>query len=1060
MADKQGKIRVIDQDTGFGGYGEVQEVVTNVSPPRYDAVPAPTGLTVTGQSTYRAASTPMIAVALQWLPPESGVMERYIVEYATSVTGSELNNPQRSSTFTNTATLILNPNTLYYFRVAGVSSTIVTAWSSVISTTTIQDTTIPPDPTSMLLEWSRGDLLITVPLVSGEIVKDVRLRIYNQAQSILYKEIFTAAPFLYTADENRRLTGNNPAQVLTVVAANRSWSNVISTGSLTQTTTSPAPSGITGLTTTWAGDTGRAAADVLVTWNAAPNASEYVIQFNNSASQQFITPDNRFNLTWAANAALNPPSGLASLPIRVWGRNKIGQSGTLQSTTAVNAAPDMTGATVQATPGFSAVAGRITHAQIDDLYQYEWRLVPASGVTITYRSATPEITLPIPSEQATYTLQASIVDRFGQIGSFATSSPFVGDFITISGLRAAAIYTDSQGTAEGTLAGLKNEDFTTGVITHNNTTASSRWTQFERPLIDRYEPVTLAVSGDIRLYYRTSTDNNTFRYFAAPVISGRLLTEYGTQANAETNYISVSGVILTRHDFPGSVEARYIRMFHWAAAGSYSLREYYPRRLVQSDDIEAETIRAINIGAGQVQANHISVISLSAVNASTGNLTISGVLSIAAGTGSGLYQGTGTFASPTTGLKIWRDTSGIGRLTTFSGGTTQVDINTGGQLTAGGGKARLDSTGLNFAYDNSVVSQSSIRWLNGATEQAYISMYNSGGTPTFNLSTQVAGSTIYLDAKDRITLQTNVGGSPTAGVDVYTDKVFMSPYAISGNTIKNRTDANRAFVVNNSANATYIELSSYGTEKWLVGTEFVNSDRFTIYNSSVGGAIYIAKSTNYIDTYSWLGVGGSPAALIGFGGTSSGEAIYSDRTGAYSNQFGINFQTNSTIRGAISNGGNFSIGFGTPSSTTRLIVRGATVDSTANAFVCQASTGTNILIVRNDGASNQIWSNWTLISAQDEKERITDGNRGLADILQLRPRRYAMRRFADAGNKYHGFLAEEMERVMPELVDEVQVTDGVHKKGIRYGDLIPVLVRAVQELADELDAVKNGKKAE
>lgn len=63
------------------------------------------------------------------------------------------------------------------------------------------------------------------------------------------------------------------------------------------------------------------------------------------------------------------------------------------------------------------------------------------------------------------------------------------------------------------------------------------------------------------------------------------------------------------------------------------------------------------------------------------------------GTNGGIWQGTGTFASPTTGLKIWRD-GNVGRLATYNSSTLQVGIDTSGNLTAGGGAVVLNANGI------------------------------------------------------------------------------------------------------------------------------------------------------------------------------------------------------------------------------------------------------------------------------------------------------------------------------------------------------------------------------
>lgn len=81
---------------------------------------------------------------------------------------------------------------------------------------------------------------------------------------------------------------------------------------------------------------------------------------------------------------------------------------------------------------------------------------------------------------------------------------------------------------------------------------------------------------------------------------------------------------------------------------------------------------------------------------SDGAAYISGVLQL--DTNGGIYQGTGAFGSPTTGLKIWRDAvTGVGQIAGYNGGTIQTYFGTDGKLYAGGGKVSLDATGIHIA---------------------------------------------------------------------------------------------------------------------------------------------------------------------------------------------------------------------------------------------------------------------------------------------------------------------------------------------------------------------------
>jgi hypothetical protein len=79
----------------------------------------------------------------------------------------------------------------------------------------------------------------------------------------------------------------------------------------------------------------------------------------------------------------------------------------------------------------------------------------------------------------------------------------------------------------------------------------------------------------------------------------------------------------------------------------------------------------------------------------TGAAYIAGALTL--GLNGGIYQGTGSFAAPTTGLKLWRD-GVVGRLATYNGGVEQVSFDTLGRLSAGAGAIKMDAVGLHVYH--------------------------------------------------------------------------------------------------------------------------------------------------------------------------------------------------------------------------------------------------------------------------------------------------------------------------------------------------------------------------
>jgi len=108
--------------------------------------------------------------------------------------------------------------------------------------------------------------------------------------------------------------------------------------------------------------------------------------------------------------------------------------------------------------------------------------------------------------------------------------------------------------------------------------------------------------------------------------------------------------------------------------------------------ITAGTITATNIAVSGITADRLTVTQLDAVAANMGTLVVNSGITV--GTDGYIWTGSGSAAAPTNGLKIYTS-SGVSRLTTFSGGVAQVDIGSDGKLYAGSGQTlRLDNTGI------------------------------------------------------------------------------------------------------------------------------------------------------------------------------------------------------------------------------------------------------------------------------------------------------------------------------------------------------------------------------
>jgi hypothetical protein len=99
----------------------------------------------------------------------------------------------------------------------------------------------------------------------------------------------------------------------------------------------------------------------------------------------------------------------------------------------------------------------------------------------------------------------------------------------------------------------------------------------------------------------------------------------------------------------------------------------------------------------------------------------------------------------------------------------------------------------------------------------------------------------------------------------------------------------------------------------------------------------------------------------------------------------------------------------------------------------------------------------TSISDQRLKENIRDLDDGLNIIMSLTPRKFDWKEGKGTNIKNaRGFIAQEFEQVLPDMVEEWldPAPEGEEPYKAVNANLIPILVKAIQELKAELDSVK------
>ena len=104
----------------------------------------------------------------------------------------------------------------------------------------------------------------------------------------------------------------------------------------------------------------------------------------------------------------------------------------------------------------------------------------------------------------------------------------------------------------------------------------------------------------------------------------------------------------------------------------------------------------------------------------------------------------------------------------------------------------------------------------------------------------------------------------------------------------------------------------------------------------------------------------------------------------------------------------------------------------------------------NEGTLNSSGA-WTDASDISLKKDIADIEYGIDTLKSLQPRKYKMK---SNDKEQVGFIAQEMESHVPEIVSVGVTPDGDEHKGIAYGQLTAVLTKALQEAIAKIETLE------
>jgi hypothetical protein len=157
-----------------------------------------------------------------------------------------------------------------------------------------------------------------------------------------------------------------------------------------------------------------------------------------------------------------------------------------------------------------------------------------------------------------------------------------------------------------------------------------------------------------------------------------------------------------------------------------------------------------------------------------------------------------------------------------------------------------------------------------------------------------------------------------------------------------------------------------------------------------------------------------------------------------------------TERMRITSGGQIVMGRTTPSAAGRLTVDG-------DLYLHNITSGAGNSTLKYNYTSTGLVTYDT--SSRLLKKNIENLSYGLEDVLKMSAKKYNWKRDESIDL---GFIADEMVKIIPEIVffstQMTNQTTGVpvgEPLSINYDRLIPVLVKAIQELKQEIDTLKS-----
>ena len=178
-------------------------------------------------------------------------------------------------------------------------------------------------------------------------------------------------------------------------------------------------------------------------------------------------------------------------------------------------------------------------------------------------------------------------------------------------------------------------------------------------------------------------------------------------------------------------------------------------------------------------------------------------------------------------------------------------------------------------------------------------------------------------------------------------------------------------------------------------------------------------------------------------------ALYTTNNSALNEQMRIDSSGNATFgknEAAVATAG-FTIG-----SPSAGVTSSMPSGNTYHVYKTGSSSGYKFY-VSNLGIIHSTQTTINGLSDERLKENIADLETGLSEVMALKPRRFDWKN--GDGKNLAGFIAQEVETVLPDLIADFKHEELKDCKSLKMGDMIPTLVKAIQELTTKVKELED-----